>query len=487
MKSGARTKNRVTGPTAHSPARRAVLVQALAGAGVLSLAPANALSAARLVVANVSGLYSVEVARVEAPTTIEQVSALIKEWPGKVAVGGARYSMGGQIAVTGGLHLDMRSLNTLIWIRPQEKLLRVQAGMRWRELQDILDPLNLSVKTMQSYANFTVGGSVAVNAHGRYVGHGPISHTVRALQLVLADGTAVEASRGENSELFRAAIGGYGAVGVITEVELELAENIRIERTVAEVSMPTYVEHFERVVLADQNSVLHNADLLPPYFDTAVSVTWRKTAKPLTEAARLVARGQRYGLEQNAIWVMTEMPGGRQLRKSVVQPLVARKPIVKWLNLEASLDAAELEPRTRRMSTYVLQEYFVPKRNFLRFARAMVETLRLRNVEALNVSVRHSLVDQTSVLAWAREESFSFVLYYKQRTHAAARDAVGRWTRELIDLALANEGRYFLPYQLHATRAQFEQAYPGIAELRGIKRAADPGAKFSNELWAKYL
>ncbi len=464
-----------------------MLVQALAGAGVLSLAPANALSATRLVVANVSGLYSVEVARVEAPTTVEQVSALIKEWPGKVAVGGARYSMGGQIALTGGLHLDLRSLNNLIWIRPQEKLLRVQAGMRWRELQDILDPLNLSVKTMQSYANFTVGGSVAVNAHGRYVGHGPISHTVRALQLVLADGTAVEASRGENSELFRAAIGGYGAVGVITEVELELAENTRIERIVVEVSMQTYVEHFERVVLADQNSVLHNADLLPPYFDTAVSVTWRKTAKPLTEAARLVARGQRYGLEQNAIWVMTEMPGGRQLRKSVVQPLVARKPIVKWLNLEASLDAAELEPRTRRMSTYVLQEYFVPKRNFLRFARAMVETLRLRDVEALNLSVRHSPADQTSVLAWAREESFSFVLYYKQRTHAAARDAVGRWTRELIDLALANEGRYYLPYQLHATRAQFEQAYPGIAELRGIKRAADPGAKFSNELWAKYL
>ena len=240
-------------------------------------------------------------------------------------------------------------------------------------------------------------------------------------------------------------------------------------------------------MLADQSSVLHNADLLPPHFDTAVSVTWRKTAKPLTEAARLVARGQRYGLEQNAIWVMTEMPGGRRLRKSVAQPLIARKPIVKWLNREASLDAAELEPRTRRVSTYALQEYFVPKRNFLRFARAMVDTLRLRDVEALNVSVRHSPVDQTSVLAWAREESFSFVLYYKQRTHAAARDAVGRWTRELIDIALANEGRYYLPYQLHATRAQFEQAYPGIAELRSIKRATDPSAKLSNELWAKYL
>lgn len=73
-------------------------------------------------------------------------------------------------------------------------------------------------ESMQSYANFTVGGSVSVNAHGRYVGHGPVGRSVRALQLVLADGSLVEAGPDTQPELFRAAIGGYGAVGIITEV-----------------------------------------------------------------------------------------------------------------------------------------------------------------------------------------------------------------------------------------------------------------------------
>jgi hypothetical protein len=45
------------------------------------------------------------------------------------------------------------------------------------------------------------------------------------LHLVTADGAIVEASRSSNADLFRAAIGGYGAVGVITEVELDVAEN----------------------------------------------------------------------------------------------------------------------------------------------------------------------------------------------------------------------------------------------------------------------
>ena len=148
---------------------------------------------------------------------------------------------------------------------------------------------------------------------------------------------------------------------------------------------------------------------------------------------------------------------------------------------------AELEPRTRRWSSYVLQEYFIPPRHFLSFARAMATLLRTREVEALNVSIRHAPADRVSLLPWAREEVFCFVLYYKQRTTPAALQAVGRWTRELIDIALRHEGRYYLPYQLHASAAQFEQAYPEATQLRRVKRDADPQGRFSNELWRRYL
>ena len=351
----------------------------------------------------------------------------------------------------------------------------------------MLDPLGLAVRTMQSYANFTVGGSVSVNAHGRYVGHGPVGNTVRALRLVRADGAIVEADRTQHAELFRAAIGGYGAVGVITEVELDLADNVRIERVVAETTLADYPAHFDRAVRGDPASVLHNADLLPPAFDRPVSVTWRRTDRPLTETARLVPRGASYGFEQNVLWAVTELPGGPKLRRSVIHPMLLAKPAVQWLNHEASLDVAELEPRTRAISTYVLQEYFVPRRHFEAFARGMGDVLRRQRVEAVNVSVRHSPADTLSLLPWAREEVFSFVLYHKQRTWEAARDVVAEWTRELVDLVLAHEGRYYLPYQLHATRAQFDRAYPEAEALRALKATVDPADKFSNELWARYL
>lgn len=471
------------------PARRKFLFVSLAAAGLASLRPAETVAATNLVVSNVTGLYSVTVAKIGAPTTAEDVSRLVKKWPAQIAVGGGRFSMGGQVAVKDGLHLDMRQMSRVIWIRPGEKVVRVQAGIRWRDLQDVLDPLGLAVKTMQSYASFTVGGSVSVNAHGRYVGHGAIGNTIRALQLVLADGSVVECSPRTNRELFRSAIGGYGAVGIITEVELELAENVVIARAVEELSLSQYFHHFKSKVLNDETSILHNADLMPPRFDQAVSVTWRRAGSEtgLTEKRRLVPRDQKYSLEQNALWAMTELPGGSQIRRSLIHPLVGKKPAVAWLNHEASLDVAELEPRTRALSTYVLQEYFIPPQRAESFAKALPQTLHAHRVEVLNISIRHSPGDQISAMPWAKQEVFCFVIYFKQRTWRSARDKVGVWTRELIDLALAHAGRYYLPYQIHATRSQFETAYPEIEEIRRAKVRFDPFGKFSNELWRAYL
>jgi len=467
--------------------RRTFLAQALAGAGLWTLRPSLALSAQGILIPNITGLYSVEVARIATPVSTEEVAREIGKWPGKIAVGGGRYSMGGQTAVAMGLHLDMRRMNKLVKLDRANRVARVQAGMAWRDLQDILDPLDLAVRTMQSYANFTVGGTVSVNGHGRYVGNGPVGNSVRALQLVLADGSVREVSRSAHPELFRAAIGGYGAIGVITEVELDLTVNCRIERVATPVSLDAYPGYFLRSVLGRKDCILHNADLLPPHFDAPVAVSWNKTGKALTEQARLSPRGQVSASNQNMIFAMTELPGGALLYREIVHPLLRAQPAVKWRNHEASLDVAELEPRTRAISTYVLQEYFIPVRHFAQYARQMAEVIRKHGAEVLNVSVRHSPADPVALLPWAKEEVFSFVVYYKQRIDASARQRTGDWTRDMIDTALRFEGRYYLPYQLHATRAQFDKAYPEAVQLRVLKRAVDPAGKFSNELWRQYL
>lgn len=103
----------------------------------------------------------------------------------------------------------MRKFNRILLFDKKSKHITVEAGITWRDIQDAIDPYNLSIMTMQTYSNFTVGGSLSVNVHGRYIGYGPLILSVVSIQVVLANGTLVEASRTDNSDIFFAAIGGY--------------------------------------------------------------------------------------------------------------------------------------------------------------------------------------------------------------------------------------------------------------------------------------
>ena len=466
---------------------RRTFLEATALVGLAAVVPrTNAQSPRQIVINDVTGLNPVAVEREVRPTTVDEIQRAVKSWPGGLSIGGGRFSMGGQIAAPHSLHLDMRSFNRVVAYSPAERVIRVQAGISWREIQDHIDPHEQSVKIMQSYSNFSVGGSVSVNCHGRYIGRGALVNSIRALSLVLPDGEVVEASRVRNTELFRAAVGGYGGVGIISEVELDLERNSRIERIVKPVTLRDYPSWFRQEILGNEAVLLHNADLTPPNFDQPMAISWLQTEKPVTESRRLVPRGLNYAKDQNLIWAVSELPGSSGIRSAVERALL-EKPAVVWRNFEASLDNASLEPRTRAISTYVLQEYFIPVANFQPFAQEMAAILRKNQTGALNVSIRHAPADTTSMLPWAPVEVFCFVLYYKQRVTVSASKKVEAWTRELVDAALRNGGRYYLPYRLNATQAQFVRAYPEAAQFAAFKKKIDPHNRLRNLLWDRYL
>ncbi len=438
------------------------------------------------VVNDITGLNPTAVARVLAPTSTTEIIAAVRGHPGPISVGGGRYSMGGQTATDAALHLDLRRFNRILAFSPAEKTITVQAGTRWRQIQEHIDPHDLAVKIMQTYANFTVGGSLSVNVHGRYVGLGPVILSVRSLKVVLADGSLVEASPSVNPDLFYGVIGGYGGLGVIVEATLDLADNVRVERQDRRMPITQYRAWFAQHVREAPDAVFHNADIYPDEYTTVNAVTYVGTDRPVTVPDRLIPRKRAYRLNRAVFWMMSEWPGGKAIRQHVLDPVLFRDTPVTWRNYEASYDVAELEPASRDRTTYVLQEYFVPVERFDEFVPRLREILRRNGVNAINVSIRHARPDPGALLAWARSEVFAFVIYYKQGTDAAARELVGQWTRELIDAALASGGSYYLPYQPHATDEQFLRAYPRAPEFFALKQRLDPGNKFRNRLWDRY-
>ncbi len=438
------------------------------------------------IVADVTELYPVTVKGIIVPHTTDDIVNAVQTYD-HVSIGGGRNSMGGQTASERAVQIDMREFNKILAFSKENKEITVQSGARWRDIQDYIDPYNLSVKIMQTYSNFTVGGSLSVNVHGRYIGLGPIILSVKGFTIVLADGSIVHATPEEHSDIFYSAIGGMGGIGVITDVTLSLVDNVNVKRDPILVKTEDYYDYFKKSVRDNPKVIFHNGDMYPPDFDHVRAVSWVETSDAPTTETRLIPRGHDYFKERVAWVIMSEWPFGRWIWEHLIDPvLYAGTQPIHTRNYEASYDVVELEPEKRDNSSYVLQEYFVPVQSFSEWIPKMKKVFNDNNVNVINVSIRHALPDPGSKLAWARSESFAFVAYFKQGSDAKARAHVESWTKEMIDQVVSIGGAYYLPYQPHATEEQFLKAYPHAQEFFNIKKLYDPTDKFTNKLWDKY-
>lgn len=395
------------------------------------------------IVNDISGLNPTRVAKIVTPSTVEELIALVKNQQGAISISNGGYSMGGQIVAEDSLHIKMTALNKIINFNIQEPSIHVQAGITWKEIQQFIDTYDLAISIMQTYANFTVGGSLSVNAHGRYVGKGSLIHSVKAIKIVLANGEVVTTNSTEFPNIFYGSIGGYGSLGIIIEVVLELIPNTKIKRLDKKLNLANYPEYFLHQVRNNNKAVFHNADIYPPHYSNVRAITWLESEETVTIKHRIKSSDKKNKIFRYFQWAISSTPFGKWRREYLIDPVIYFFDKVCWRNYEASCyDTAELEPKSRHKNTFLLQEYFIPVSNFSEFLPTFLSILKRFQVNVLNISIRHCYKDHYTTLAWAREEVFCFVLYYKQATSELAQNETAIWTREVINAAIAVRGSY---------------------------------------------
>jgi decaprenylphospho-beta-D-ribofuranose 2-oxidase len=179
----------------------------------------------------------------------------------KVTIAGKRHSMGGQTLYPNAIALDMLRFNKILSLDETSKILLVQSGATWSEIQQFLNPYGLAVLAMQGPNVFTVGGSVSVNAHGWDMRHGPVGASVEWFHILLADGSVRRCSREENSELFHLVLGGYGLFGVILDVGLRVSDNPGYAASISALDFSQLPTYFENQIRLSPEVELGEADL----------------------------------------------------------------------------------------------------------------------------------------------------------------------------------------------------------------------------------
>jgi FAD/FMN-containing dehydrogenase len=436
-------------------------------------------------ISDVSKISVIPVKKIYYPITVEQLRDVVVNAKEPISLAGSRHSQGGQIASPNGIVIDMTGFNDVVELDAAAKLITVQSGATWKQIQEAIDPYNLSVLVMQSYNDFTLGGSLSGNVHGRTLKESSLIQTIEAIHIMLADGSMVKASRKENTDLFKAAIGGYGGIGVIVDATIKLTDNVQLERNVTFLTIDEYYSYFVNTVLKNPAILLHNAYVYPPSFEQVVVFDWKETSQTPTIPDRLQSEKTFYLRSLFEEKMITYFPRLQTMRQYMEKRDLV-KPFIVYRNYEMSHRVRSLEHLFRFPTTTVLQEYFIPMKDIASFMHQLALLAQQESINILNASLRYVKKDTESLLSYAHEDSFACVLYINLQNTPQGLAKAERWTQKLIDLALSFKGTYYLPYQLYATKAQFLKAYPPFPEFMKIKKKYDPHNHFSNAFFIKY-
>lgn len=405
----------------------------------------------------------------------------------KVSIAGARHSMGGHTIAPDGIVIDMRPFRQM-QLDADRNLLTVGAGAIWHDILAYLDPLGRSIQVMQSNDSFTVGGSISVNCHGWQHGKPPIASTVESLRLMQADGTVVTCSRTENAELFSLVLGGYGLFGVILDVQLRVIPNARyrVERRV--VPADQAIDMYHQVVSSESEPPMIYAriDVSRNNFLKEVLLYVLREDPPPDGVLPPIAPAGMVSLRRTIFRGSADSDYGKRLRWDAETRLSGVLGTQHFTRNQLMDEGVEVFQNRSEATTDILHEYFVPAARLADFVRRLQLIIPDSDANLLNVTIRSVETDTDTLLRYADKSMLSSVLLFEQPRTPEADRQMQQLTSRLIDAALETGGRYYLPYRLHATQAQFQRAYPMADEFFRKKRQYDPDELFVNRFYLKY-
>jgi decaprenylphospho-beta-D-ribofuranose 2-oxidase len=441
-------------------------------------------------------VYAAVASTVEVPRSVADIGNVLRQAQREnrsVCLMGTSHNLGGHAFAQDAVVLDMTQFARVRALDVAGRRITVESGITWDQVQEAINPAGLAVKCMQSDNNFTVGGSLAANAHGRDMRFSMLIESVVAFRMMLADGSVARVSREENPELFGLAIGGYGLFGIILDVELQLVENCIYEQTSFVLPMSALVNYVQTRILTDPSAefFIGRPSISPRAFlkDTIVTV-WSRTSRPHNGILRLdhernVARDRfLFGLSRKYAW-------GKELRWYAEKHLSVRsenKRLVSRNNaMRPPVSAIKMFEYNSPRDTDVIQEYFVAVARFTEFFDGMRAILAEERTNLLGITIRYVKANDECVLSYApREDALAAVLYYNEEVSVEGRAKTDVLLERLTSLTLEHGGTFYLTYVRDIEPETLRRVYPNIDVFFEKKQFFDPQNLLTSRFFAAH-
>jgi L-gulono-1,4-lactone dehydrogenase len=161
----------------------------------------------------------------------------------------------------------------LVWKDREKRQIAVKGGTRVRDVVKFLSDEGLAFSALPSHDAQSIGGTLSTDVHGTGRDWGFVSQSVVRLKLIDGKGDILECQ--PSDDLFKAAIGGVGAVGIITEVVIQAVDRFNVEQKVEISDLSSVEKDLDRLLQVNDHFSLY----LFPFSNLCQINTWNRTDK----------------------------------------------------------------------------------------------------------------------------------------------------------------------------------------------------------------
>ena len=406
--------------------------------------------------------------QIVAPRDEVELAAAVRQSDGPVRVPGTGHSFT-PVNATEGLLVDLGAFAGLDSVDTHRETATLGAATPLWHVGPLLHAKGFGLKNMGDIDRQTLGGVVGTGTHGTGRTLRSFSAEVAGFRLLTANGELINCSASENAEVFAAGRTSLGALGVMTQITM----NVRPAYRLVERNFIMPVADLFRDIGKLVNENRHFEFFWFPYSDVAVckSLNESEEIAPAPRSAQeMYQRGERVSSDQRAFGAINEvlpyapfLLGPAHRLFSSLMPGAGK---VRW--------SYEIFPSSRT-TRFNEMEYAVPFANGPDAIREIVETIRKKRINTgFPIEYRTVAADDVWMSPSYGRESATIAVHQYHRVD----------TKRLFDACEAVLGYYEgRPHwgKRHTRAADTLAAlYPKFEQFRTVRRMLDPKGKFLN-------
>ncbi len=235
---------------------------------------------------NWSGAQSCLPAARVAPADEAELIALLQGSQGVIRPVGSGHSFSGLVP-TDGTILSLARLSGLIDHDAERQQARFWAGTPMSQMGVPLKQLGQALPNQADVDYQTLAGALATATHGTGVNFSSYSSQIEGLRLVLADGEVLDCDADQDAEVFQAAKVSLGALGVLSQVNLQNRSAFRLKESMWLAKTEELLEDIPNLTAQNRHWEMQ----VLTHSDYAASITLNETTEPRTPGVENAPEG----------------------------------------------------------------------------------------------------------------------------------------------------------------------------------------------------